>query len=80
MLPYNFGQIVEVDFFLSLPTIPSALSHERESVGKKNIRSFCEHEGVFKPFRNLRAKLTFHLNLIPNLEKMKIFIPGVEIS
>jgi hypothetical protein len=29
-----------------LPTIPSAVSHEREYVGKNNTKSSCEDEGT----------------------------------
>jgi hypothetical protein len=46
MLPYNFGQIVKVDFFYYCPSF-QVLSHMKESW--LVIRSFCEHEGVFKP-------------------------------
>jgi hypothetical protein len=35
---------------LLLPTIPSAVPHEREYVGKNNIKSSCENEGIFLIF------------------------------
>jgi hypothetical protein len=61
---------------LLLPTILGALLDEREYVGQNNIKSFLEHEGLFQP---LKLTFSFHPNFIPNLKKMKIFIPGVKI-
>ncbi len=72
MLPENLGQIIKVDFFLV-----AALHFWY--VGKKNIRNSCEYKGIFLTLCDQGVKLTslFHPNLIPNLEKLKIFILGV---
>ncbi len=48
MLPDNFRQTIQVGKkTLLLPISPGVLLHEREYVGENNIRSSCEHEGLF---------------------------------
>jgi hypothetical protein len=47
-------------------------------LARTTLEALCEHEGVSK-YKGIKLTSLFHTNLFPNLQKMKIFMPGVKI-